>query len=168
MQNAKDSFYEELRGRLAGLNPERTVVVRGVTRPGVVIDENEIANVANLPDCFHLRWTECAVHMEGALAEVALTCEISYATAGSAASGGLDRGRVLSGMDGELRSALETAPQAVVKRNFSALATGGVATGMASRAWWSDVSFGPVKVDRDRLTRLATVTVMSFAEEGEL
>ena len=36
MQNAKDTFYEVLRKRLAALNPERTMVVRGVVRPGVL------------------------------------------------------------------------------------------------------------------------------------
>jgi hypothetical protein len=39
---------------------------------------------------------------------------------------------------------------------------------MGTRVWWSDVSFEPVKVDRDRLTRVATVEVMSYQEAGEL
>ena len=34
MQNAKDTFYVTLRDRLAAVNPARTMVVRGVTRPG--------------------------------------------------------------------------------------------------------------------------------------
>ena len=55
MQNAKDTFYELLRERLAVLNPERTIVVRGVSRPGVLVDENELQASAALPDCFHLR-----------------------------------------------------------------------------------------------------------------
>ncbi len=54
MQNAKDSFYEVLRARLSALNPERTVAVRGVTRPGVLVDENELqasAGVGGLLSC---------------------------------------------------------------------------------------------------------------------
>ena len=34
MQNAKDTFYMTLRDRLAAVNPARTMVLRGVTRPG--------------------------------------------------------------------------------------------------------------------------------------
>ena len=47
MQNAKDTFYELLRGRLAALNPDRTVVVRGVVRPGVLVEENELVSTVN-------------------------------------------------------------------------------------------------------------------------
>ena len=43
MQNAKDTFYEVLRSRLVALNPERTIVLRGVMRPGVLVEENELA-----------------------------------------------------------------------------------------------------------------------------
>ena len=42
MQNAKDTFYVTLQGRLAALNPARTIVVRGVVRPGTLVDENEL------------------------------------------------------------------------------------------------------------------------------
>jgi len=34
MQNAKDSFYMALRTRLATINPERTILLRGALRPG--------------------------------------------------------------------------------------------------------------------------------------
>ena len=43
MQSAKDTFYVTLRDRLAALNPARTVVVRGMVRPGVLVEENELA-----------------------------------------------------------------------------------------------------------------------------
>lgn len=42
-QNAKDTFYVTLRDRLAARNADRTVVVRGATRPAVVVEENEMA-----------------------------------------------------------------------------------------------------------------------------
>ena len=42
MQNAKDTFYVTLQSRLAALNPARTIVVRGVVRPGTLVEENEL------------------------------------------------------------------------------------------------------------------------------
>ncbi len=41
MQNAKDSFYLALRTRLAAINPERTVLLRGALRPGIFVEEAE-------------------------------------------------------------------------------------------------------------------------------
>ncbi len=41
MQNAKDSFYMTLRARLAIINPERTVLLRGTLRPGILVEEAE-------------------------------------------------------------------------------------------------------------------------------
>lgn len=168
MQNAKDSFYEELRERLAALNPERTVSVRGVSRPGLLVDENETQSIAGLPDCFHLMWTDAKVAQEGALPLLALTCEVRYATAGSAMNGGLDRGRCLAAMDAELMSSLQQLPMSAPKTNYSALAHGGQAVTMATRIWWSDVNFGPQEAKGDRLMRVATVQIMSLQERGEL
>jgi hypothetical protein len=168
VQNAKDSFYQMLRGRLSAINPDRTVAVRGVTRPAVLVDENESAATANLPDCFHVRWTDAAVVNEGLLPSVTLQCEIQYATAGSAWNSGFDRGRVLSAMDGELLLALSLQPLNVAKSNYSALASGGLPVAMGSRIWWSDVHFGPAQAVEERVTRTATVQVMAYQEVGEL
>ena len=41
MQNAKDSFYMALRTRLTTINPERTILVRGAVRPGILVEEAE-------------------------------------------------------------------------------------------------------------------------------
>lgn len=168
MQNAKDTFYEVLRGRLAALNPERTIVVRGVSRPGVLVDENELQAAAALPDCFHVRWTTEDVEQHGAMPLIALGCEISYATAGAAVNGGLDRGRALATMDGELLTALRQHPRNALKTSYGGLAGGTAAAAMGTRVWWSDVTFGPLKVDRDRVTRTAVVKAMSYQEAGEL
>jgi len=48
MQNAKDSFYVALRARLVGINPERTILLRAVVRPGILVEEAE-APFAQLP-----------------------------------------------------------------------------------------------------------------------
>ena len=165
MQNAKDTFYEVVRDRVAAANAALTVVVRGVVRPAVVVDENEIASAAELRDCFRLRWTGLSVTAEGAASLVSMQCEIRYATAGSA--GGLVRGRVLAGLDAVLAAAVGTAPQNSVKKDFAALADGGAATALGSSIWWSDVAFGAVAEDAAEIRRSATVEVWSYQEEGE-
>lgn len=168
MQNAKDSFYEALRVRLAALNPERTIIVRGITRPGIAVDENEIASVADTPDCFHLNWTGMKVCASGALPLVTLECELRYATEGSSTSGGMDRGRALAAMDGELCAALLRSPRNAAKYDYSGLANGGEIQVMSTRVWWSSVVPGPLESKADRVGRMAKVQVMSYQEAGEL
>ena len=168
VQNAKDTFYEVLRGRLAALNPERTVVVRSVTRPGVVVDENELQVSALLPDCFHVQWTTETVDTQGTLPLVVMGCQIAYVTAGAAVHGGMDRGRALAAMDGELLAAVSQVPRNVVKSSYSGLVNGGAAVALATRIWWGEVVFGAAKVERERVLRTATIAVMSYEEAGEL
>jgi hypothetical protein len=166
MQNAKDTFYELLRNRLAAVNPERTVVLRGVTRPAVIVTENELLSSAVLPDCFHLRWMGATV-TNGALPLAALTCEIGYETAGTNA-GGMDRGRTLAAMDAELLFSLTMAPCTTAKQNHSALANGGTVTDMQTNIWWGPPEFSGATSKNDRLQRTVRVAVMSYQEAGEL
>ena len=167
MQSAKDTFYEVLRGRLARLNPERTIIARGVTRPGVLVDENEMQASSLLADCFHLVWTTSSVDFRGALPVATQTTEITYSTAGSPANGGLDRGRLLTAMDFELLEAVRSCPQNAVKSDYRALADGGTIVAKHSNIWWGSVEFGASKVDSNRIVRSATVAVMSYLEEGD-
>ena len=89
MQNARDTFYVTLRDRLAAVNPARTIVVRSVARPGLLVEENELAS-ANAPaDVFRLRWTGLRVDAKGALPLMVMDCEIRYATDGNAGNGGV-------------------------------------------------------------------------------
>lgn len=168
MQNAKDTFYELLRSRIAAANPERTIVLRGVTRPGVLVEENELVSTVTIPDCFRLRWIDGSVDAANAMPVATLTCELLYETAGTAGYAGTDRGRLLAAMDAELAGALNSAPQTAIKQSFVALATGGSATAMNTNIWWSDVVLGPLVVKADRIGRTAKVTVMSCEEAGEL
>lgn len=168
MQNAKDTFYELLRSRIAVANPERTIVLRGVTRPGVLVEENELVSTVTTPDCFRLRWLDASVDSANALPVAAMTCEVLYETAGSPGNGGMDRGRLLTEMDAELAGALNSAPQTVLKQSYAALATGGSATAMSTNIWWSDVALGPLVVKADRIARVAKVTVVSCGEGGEI
>jgi hypothetical protein len=170
MQNARDTFYVMLRDRLAALNPARTMVLRGVTRPGVLVEENELASAYQPVDAFCLRWMGLGVDVKGALPLVTMACEIRYATDGNSGNGGMDRGRLLSAMDGELVATMSAAPQNVPKMNYVAAAGGsGLAPlAMATNVFWDDVVFGAATVNGERLERVATVAVFSYQEAGEL
>jgi hypothetical protein len=170
MQNARDTFYVTLRDRLGAVNPERTMVLRGVTRPGVLVEENELASAALPANVFCLRWTGLGVNAQGALPLVTMSCEIQYATDGDAGNGGMDRGRLLAGMDAELVAAVSEAPQSVAKMNYVGAAGGsGLApVAMGTNVFWGDVVFGAVVVKGERLERVATVAVFCYREAGEL
>jgi hypothetical protein len=170
MQNARDTFYVTLRDRLAAVNPARTIVLRGVTRPGVLVEENELASATVPVNAFCLRWTGLSVDAQGALPLAMMTCEISYATDGDSGNGGMDRGRLLAGMDAELVSAVSAAPQNVTKMNYVGAAGGsGLApVAMGTNVFWGDAAFGAAVVNGERLERVATVVVFCYQEAGEL
>jgi len=107
MQNAKDSFYMALRTRLAAINPERTILLRGALRPGILVEEAE-APFSQLPnDVFILRWLGLGVDLNLGSTMAAEQCEIVYQTCGTQSYGGLDRGRSLSEMDEELAAMMQ-------------------------------------------------------------
>jgi len=167
MQNAKDTFFEAMRTRLAAVNPERTAVVRGVVRPAVLVEENEL-EAGHVPvDCFRLRWGAASVEGNAALPCVTCTCEVLYETAGTALNAGVDRGRVLAAMDAELAAMVNAAPQRAVKTDFSGLAFGKAAKLMATSVWWGDAVFGAAEVKGGRVARTASVQVMALQEAGE-
>ena len=170
MQNARDTFYVTLRERLAIVNPARTMVLRGVTRPGVLVEENELASARQPVDVFSLRWTRLSVDSHGVLPLVTMVCDIRYATDGDSGNGGMDRGRLLAAMDGELVAAVSGTPQNVPKMNFVAVAgeSGLAPVTMATNVFWGDASFGSVTVNGERLERVATVEVFCYQEAGEL
>jgi len=161
MQNAKDSFYMALRTRLATVNPERTILLRGAERPGILVEEAE-APFSQIPsDVFVLRWLGMAADMDLASTMVAEQCEIVYQTCGTQSFGGLDRGRALSAMDEELMAMLQ--PFYTPKLNYAATP----ATAMLTNVFWDEPMFTPVFIQRDQLSRSANVMVYSYQEEGE-
>lgn len=164
MQNARDTFYVTLRDRLAALNPARTIVVRGLTRPGVLVIENELV-AAGLPtNVFCLRWKETKVDEGSALPLVTMGCEIQYTTSGSDGGSGMDRGRLLAAMDAELCAAVREAPRSVGKMQYSTTP----ASSMLTKVFWGDATFAPVTADGERLLRTSAVEVFCYQEEGEL
>jgi hypothetical protein len=161
MQNAKDSFYMALRTRLAAINPERTILLRGALRPGIVVEEAE-APFSQLPnDVFILRWLGLGVDLNLESAMAAEQCEIVYQTCGTQSYGGLDRGRSLSVMDGELTAMVQ--PFYTPKLNFTVTPP---AT-MLTKVFWDEPGFTPISIQRDRISRSANVTVYSYQEQGE-
>jgi len=161
MENAKDTFYVTLRNRLAALNPQRVIILRGLQRPGILVEEAE-AVVPQIPaDAFVLRWTGLATdtQLPSVLAEMG--CEIHYTTSGTQTNAGLDRGRALAEMDAELLAILS--PNCAEKMNYAQ----NPAVAMETRVFWTEPQFGPATTLRDRMTRLAKVSVFAFQEQGE-
>ena len=163
MQRAKDTFYVMLRDGVAGVNPQRTTAVRGVLRPAVLVEENELLSGVALAETFRLRWTEVSVDASGTLPMAKLRCEIRYETAGTAAVGGMDRGRTLTSMDGELRTVLSGEVQSAAKMDFS----GATPVPAGTRIFWSDPAFGQTVTTGDRLGRVTTVEIWSVEGAGE-
>lgn len=171
MQDTKDTFYVALRDRVAAGNSGRTVVVRGVVRPGVVVEENELASAWGPAGVFSLRWTDVKVDREGAVPLVGMTCAIRYAVDGDASAGGMDRGRLLAQMDAELGAALGAGDAGIGVRNarkmsYSGLGSGGAAVALGTNVFWGDLVFGAAVVLGERLERVATVAVFGYLEAG--
>src|ERR1017187_6649447 len=132
MQNAKDSFYMALRARLTTVNPERTILLRGAVRPGILVEEAE-SPFNQLPnDVFVLRWQGLGLEMELGSIMAANECEILYQTCGTQSFGGLDRGRCLSQMDKELTAIIQ--PFYTPKQVYTATPP----TAMLTNVFWDE------------------------------
>ena len=161
MQNAKDSFYIALRNRLAALNPARTIRVRGVQRPSLLVEDAEAPVGELVNDVFVLRWTKVTPVLMVPCVLMSLHCEIHYRTSGTEANGGLDRGRTLSEMDRELMAILQ--PMTTPKLRYS---TTPAAT-MQTNVFWAEPVLGQAEPQRNTLGRIAGLAVFAFEEPGE-
>lgn len=162
MQNAQDTFYIVLRDRLAAVNPSRTISLRGVVRPGIFVEGNEIVTAQGPPDAFILKWTGLCRDVSLPSVMLQMDCEIAYMTEGSTGNLGLDRHRLLTQMDMEIGSILQPAnTQKMSYRQTPALP-------MQTEIFWSDPIFQPIQTVRDQLSRIATVSIFSYEEPGEL
>lgn len=171
MQFTKDSFYMALRERLAALNPQRTVMVAGATRPAVIVAENELViPVEPSPDAFYLEWgaAQGVKGTRGKRALMQMECVISYHTLGSCTSG-VDRGRVLGELDTELMTICQ--PSHTAKQDYSR--TPGASLG--SSIFWAMPELGkvsgsegpaklPGKSQSVRLERQARINIFFFPE----
>jgi hypothetical protein len=161
MQNSKDSFYVALRTRLAAINPERTILLRGAVRPGILVEEAE-APFNQIPnDVFVLRWLGLGLDLDLGSTMAAEECEVVYQTCGTQSFGGLDRGRSLSEMDEELIAILQ--PFYTPKFNYTTTPPAATLT----QVFWDEPGFAPIVVQRDRLSRSAKIMIYSYQEQGE-
>jgi hypothetical protein len=150
-----------LRTRLVAINPERTILLRGTVRPGILVEEAE-APFGQLPsDVFVLRWLGLGVDVDLASTMAAEECEILYRTCGTQSFGGLDRGRALSEMDEELVAMLQ--PFYTPKLNYVATPP----AAMLTNVFWDEPALTPIVTQRDQLSRSAKVMVYSYQEQGE-
>jgi hypothetical protein len=168
VQAIKDTFYATLASRIAALNPARTIVVRGVLRPGVLVPENELPGAAvdgiSPAEAFCIRWAGMKVDSQSAGPLLTLGCEIRYASDGTPGNAAMDRGRALSAMDAELATALATWPLNPAADAFAEIPGGGSSTGtaLASNIFWSEASFAPIVPRGERLERTAQLEVFGY------
>jgi len=150
-----------IRARIASINPERTILLRGSERPGILVEESEspVGQLQN--DVFVLRWKGFGVDMNLPSVMAAEQCEIIYQTCGTQSFGGLDRGRALSEMDEEIIAALQ--PFYAPKLNYMAMP----ASSLLTNVFWDEPVFLPLTVQRDLIGRTASVVVYSYQEVGE-
>jgi hypothetical protein len=175
MQYAKDSFYMALRTRLMAINPQRTVVLNGVTRPAVIVAENEpVIPVEPVADAFYLEWggARLAGAQQIGRPFMAMDCTISYHTLGESESG-VDRGRTLGELDQELLEISQ--PRRTGKRDYTQVPSADLGTDL----FWSWPELGevagsegigmlPEKGQGARLERRARIRIFFFPEVNEL
>jgi len=168
MQFAKDSFYMALRERLSSLNPQRVVTMNGVTRPALIVAENEaVVPVEPLPDAFYLVWGPATIgpRQTGNNPLIELECTISYHTFGTVESG-VDRGRTLAKLDSELLSICQ--PPQTPKLDF----TQAPSVDLGTKIFWTMPELGEVSGiiahdktnKRVRLERKARLKLFFFPE----
>ncbi len=160
-QSIKDTFYSMVRDRIAALNPGRTIVLRGSSRPAVVVAENELPSASPIAGTFTLSWSALAVDPLGL---IKLICEIHYATAGTTGAGGMDRGRALAAMDAELATTLNASPQNAALISFAEVTGGGASTQSTpgGNLFWASPVFNALVARSERLERSATVEVFGY------
>lgn len=162
MQATKDTLYLTLRDRLAQVDPERTITVDGITRPAIVVMENDKPSViARQQNAFYLEWGAAHAVRPAISTLMAMTCTVWYSSAGTELNGGLDRGRTLGGLEAEL---LGLCLPAVAQKNDY---TGVSPVYLASNIFWSQPTFAPAKAEPNCVAREASITVYFYPEVNQ-
>lgn len=161
MQSAKDSFYIALRDRLAALNPQRTVVVGGVTRPAILVRENEpAAEASDQANAFYLDWGPLLALDDSDTPVMQMRCEVKYWTSGSSDSAG-DRGRQLCALDEELMKICDPPRTALMDYSSSP------ATDLGRSVFWGPPQLTTKVDEQARAQRTAELTVYFLAEDWQ-
>lgn len=163
MQCSKDTFYTALRGRLAVVNSQRTVMLEGIAQPAIVVAENEAATASpDHADCFYLRFgavkgTQGFARSDRPLLE--LECSFSYRTRGTA-DGAFDRGRAMAALDREVMAVCE--PASTPKFDY----TQPTPVPLGTRIFWARPQLQPVTEAGPELSRTATTIIFFYPEEA--
>lgn len=158
MQFAKDSFFKTLCTRIAAINPARVMELDGTQRPGVVVLENERAEIAEkLEDVFCLSWGSLS-NVEMPWTPNVLDCNIVYRSSGTAESGGVDRGRKIGAMDVELQQALR--PEYTEKIDY----TQSTPFDLGTRVFWGEAHYEETKQEGALLNRNVNLKVYYYPE----
>jgi hypothetical protein len=158
MQAAKDTFLKTLAGRLAAVNPMRTVTMDGAARPAVLTLENEIPMRAETElETFLLDWQSAAEVVPGQ-GLMRMECKVSYGSQGTDDLLRTDRGRILTAMDSELLDICT--PRRAVKSDY----TQTPAAALETFIFWNAPVLEAVKSANGVLQRAATITLFFFPE----
>ncbi len=158
MQAAKDTFLKTLAGRLATVNPARTVTMDGSMRPAVLTLENEVPMPADTElETFLLSWQGAAEVAPGQRL-MKMECMLSYGSEGTDDLLNTDRGRILTAMDSELLQICE--PKRAAKCDY----TQTPAVALGSFIFWSAPVLEDVRHVNGVLQRTAAMTVFFFPE----
>ena len=166
MQSAKDSFFRALQGRLAVVNPQRTITVDGVIKPAIVAAENEPYPPAKLFfNTFYIQWISApAVREFGRTVapRYELLAQIEYFIQGTATlqKPFADRGRVMAQMDNELVQILF--PGHTQKKDYSQQPPADL--GSIVQWQWNPSLRTVAEKDGAVLRRIATVNVSFYLE----
>lgn len=166
MQAAKDSFFRALQARLTTVNPSRTITVDGMTRPAILVVENESYPPPKLFfHTFYLHWLSAPAvrSFSRTLApRYELAAQIEYFLQGTASLQRpfADRGRLLAQLDRELVEILF--PGFAEKKNYSV--TPAASLGSMLHWRWTPDFRTIADAEGSVLRRLATVNVSFYLE----
>jgi hypothetical protein len=162
MQATKDSFYIAMRERLVEVDPELTVMIDGVTRPAIVVIENEPPSAQRGQDeTFYLEWGGTRLVHPATSTLMAMDCAITYTCSGQSASGGVGRGRELGMLDADLLAIC--LPAQAHKSDYSS----GAAVDLGSYIFWSVPNLEPLKTEAQQVGREAQITVFFYPEVNQ-
>ena len=162
MQPTKDSFYVELRNRLAAVDPNRTITLDGAVRPAIAVVENEPpATAPPLYDVFYLHWGSARPVQPSIGTMMALDCTISYCTVGAEQNGWLDRGRALANLDNDLLAICS--PAHTAKCDYSS----GAPVSLGTTLFWTQPVLTAAKTMQSNIGREVAITLFFYPEVNQ-
>jgi hypothetical protein len=152
-----------LRDRLTQAYPARTITVDGITRPALVVVENDKPSVtAPQHDAFYIEWGDAHAVRPATSTVTALNCTISYTSSGTEQNGGLDRGRMMGELESELMAICS--PASAQKCDYTG---SGDPVYLGTDIFWSQPTFRATKAAPGCVAREASLTVYFYPEVSQ-